>query len=88
MYQQREQLWHKAHRGCQVIGQENIGPSDVKLTIRLATGETQDIFADVLEIEDLPLATATFDFGVYRTHSDMLGEDIYAMAWATYRPGK
>lgn len=78
--------WHKAYRDCKITECVKIGPADIKLTLELSTGETREVYADVLEIDDLPSYGAIFDVGVYRTWSEMLGKDIEAVSWVTYRP--
>jgi hypothetical protein len=78
--------WHKAYRDCKITSRVNVGPSDIKITLELSTGETREVYADVLEIEDLPAYGAIFDVGVYRTWSEMLDQEIDAVSWVTYRP--
>lgn len=86
-YETPDPAWHKAYRGCKVTECVKIGPADIKLTLELSTGETREVYADVLEFEDdTPTYGLIFDFGVYRTWSEMLGHDIEAVSWVTYRP--
>lgn len=85
-YETPDPSWHKAYRDCKITDRVNVGPSDIKITLELSTGETREVYADVLEIEDLPSYGAIFDVGVYRTWFEMLGHEIEAVSWVTYRP--
>lgn len=86
-YETPDPAWHKAYRDCRIIECVKVGPADVKITLELSTGETREVYADILEFEeDVPTYGYIFDVGAYKTHSDMIGGEIEAVSWVTYRP--